>query len=164
MTFRASRQPLLNGNKDHYWMQQAYGQARLAYVSGEVPVGAVLVSAGGELLGSGYNRVISTNDPSAHAEIVALRQAANHIENYRLNNTTLYVTLEPCCMCAAAAVHARIERLVFAARDYKAGAAGTMLNIPALKCLNHRIQIDEGVLQQECADLLSQFFKEKRIK
>lgn len=162
MTSPANRQPPLSGNKDRYWMWQAYEQARLAQTTGEVPVGAVLVSAEGQLLASGHNRVITDNDPCAHAEIVVLRQAARIMKNYRLNHTTLYVTLEPCCMCAAAAVHARIDRLVFASRDFKAGAAGTLLNIPALDFLNHHLKIDEGILQQECSDLLSQFFKGKR--
>jgi tRNA(adenine34) deaminase len=147
---------------DFYWMQQAYQLALIAREQGEVPVGAVLVSASNEVLGRGWNQVIQNKDPTAHAEMVALRAAAALTNNYRLENTTLYVTLEPCCMCAGALVQARIRRLVFAARDVKAGAAGSVYNLLRGFPLNHFVQIDEGLLQQESAALLSDFFIKRR--
>lgn len=150
------------GINDSYWMEQALNLALKAREQGEVPVGAVLVGESNQLLGRGWNQVVQTNDPSAHAEILALREAATHVQNYRLDNTTLYVTLEPCCMCAGALVHARIKRLVFATRDFKAGAAGSVLNLLQGYPLNHKVHIDEGVLQHECATLLTDFFKTRR--
>lgn len=147
---------------DLFWMNEAYRLALTAGEQGEIPVGAVLVSENNELLGRGWNKVLQTHDPSAHAEIIALREAAAYLQNYRLQNTTLYVTLEPCCMCAGALVHARIKRLVFATRDLKVGAAGSMFNLLQGHPLNHQIQIDEGILQQECAALLTDFFKLRR--
>ena len=149
---------------DFFWMQQAYQLALIAREQGEVPVGAVLVSASNQVLGRGWNQVIQNNDATAHAEVVALRTASVLTNNYRLENTTLYVTLEPCCMCAGALVQARIKRLVFAARDVKAGAAGSVYNLLKGSPLNHFVQIDEGLLQQESAALLSDFFLEKRSK
>lgn len=140
-------------------MAQAFQFALKAKDQGEVPVGAVLISADNQLLGYGWNQVIQSNDPSAHAEIIAIRQATNQLKNYRLLNTTLYVTLEPCCMCAGALVHARIKRLVFATRDFKAGAAGSVYNLLRGYPLNHQLQIDEGIMQQECAALLTNFFR-----
>lgn len=147
---------------DTFWMQKALDLAHTAREQGEVPVGAVLVSEQNELLGSGWNQVLQTSDPTAHAEIMAIRDASKQLNNYRLNNTTLYVTLEPCCMCAGALIHARIKRLVFATRDVKAGAAGSAYNLLQGFPLNHSIQIDEGFLQQECAELLTEFFKSTR--
>lgn len=147
---------------DLAWMKQAFQLARAARDAGEVPVGAVLVSEDNQLMGRGYNQVIQKNDPSAHAEIVAIKEACRGLNNYRLQNTTLYVTLEPCCMCAGALVHSRIKRLVFATRDLRAGAAGSVFNLLQGYPLNHQVQIDEGVLQQECAALLSDFFKDCR--
>ena len=144
------------------WMKQAYSLALTAMDKGEVPVGALVVDEDNRLLGTGYNQVIKTQDVSAHAEIVALREASKNLNNYRLNNTTLYVTLEPCCMCAGALVHARIKRIVFATRDFKAGAAGSVYNLLKGYPLNHKIQIDEGILQKECAMLLEDFFKSRR--
>ncbi len=143
---------------DSFWMTQAYNLALRAQEQGEVPVGAVLVSQENELLGGGWNKVRQTNDPTAHAEIVAIREATALLENYRLLNTTLYVTLEPCCMCAGALVHSRINRLVFAARDFKAGAAGSIYNLLQGHPLNHQVNIDEGVMQHECSTLLTSFF------
>lgn len=143
-------------------MAQAYELALKAQKEGEVPVGAVLISAEGAVLGRGSNQVRQNNDPCAHAEILALREAGQTLKNYRLLNTTLYVTLEPCAMCAAALVHARIERLVFATRDFKGGAAGSVFNLLRGQPLNHRVQIDEGLMQEECALLLADFFKERR--
>lgn len=147
---------------DVAWMQQAYQLALRAEAAGEVPVGAVLVSKDGVLLGSGFNQVIAHNDPTAHAEVLALREAAQKTQNYRLLDTTLYVTLEPCSMCAGALVQARCTRLVFATRDLKTGAAGSVFNVLGSAALNHRLQIDEGLLQAECAALLSSFFCARR--
>ncbi len=153
---------VMNASTDLHWMRQAYQQALIAQQLGEVPVGAVLVDAHNEPLALGCNQVIKNNDPTAHAECLVIRAAAAHLQNYRLLNSTLYVTLEPCCMCAGAMVHARIHRLVFAARDVKAGAAGSIYNLLAGAPLNHRVQIDEGLLQAECSLLLSQFFNSRR--
>lgn len=150
------------GINDKEWMQQAYQQALLAEKANEVPVGALIVSAQGELLAATNNAVIRQNDPCAHAEILAIRQAANRLDNYRLDNCNLYVTLEPCAMCAGAIVHARIKRLIFATRDFKAGAAGSVYNLLRGEPLNHQVIIDEGIMQQECAALLSGFFKQRR--
>jgi tRNA(adenine34) deaminase len=147
---------------DLAWMQQAYALAREAEAAGEVPVGAVLVSETGVLLGSGFNQMITKHDPTAHAEILAIREAATSTHNYRLLNTTLYVTLEPCTMCAGALIQARCTRLVFATRDLKTGAAGSVHNVLGGDMLNHRIQIDEGFLQEESAALLSAFFQKRR--
>lgn len=147
---------------DLYWMSQAYKQALLAQSEGEVPVGAVLISEENQLLGMGRNAVQKTHDPSAHAELQAIRQASLALQNHRLLNATLYVTLEPCAMCAGAIVHARIKRLVYATRDFKAGAAGSVFNLLQGYPLNHKVQIDEGIMQHECALILSEFFKLRR--
>lgn len=143
---------------DSFWMQQAYNLALQAQALEEVPVGAVVVSKNNELLGQGYNQSIKTHDPSAHAEILAIREAATKINNYRLVDATLYVTLEPCVMCAGTMVLARIKRLVFATRDFKAGAAGSVYNLVRGYPLNHQIIIDEGIMQKDCACLLSSFW------
>jgi tRNA(adenine34) deaminase len=150
------------GMKDLFWMSQAYKLALMAKEQGEVPVGAVLVAANDTLLGRGWNQVVQGNDPCGHAELIAIRKAALQLGNFRLPKTTLYVTLEPCSMCAGALVHARIERLVFATRDFKAGAAGSVCNLLQGYPLNHQVQIDEGILQQECANLLADFFQTLR--
>ena len=147
---------------DTFWMQQALNLGRFACTQGEVPVGAVLVNEQNQLLGRGWNQVVQTSDPTAHAEIIAIRDAASQLKNCRLQDTTLYVTLEPCCMCAGALVHARIKRVVFATRDVKAGAAGSVFNLLSGFPLNHQVQIDEGFLQHDCALLLSDFFKSRR--
>lgn len=147
---------------DLFWMKEAFALALMAQDQGEVPVGAILVDESDKILGRGWNQVLKTNDPTAHAEIVALREACSQSQNYRLQNTTLYVTLEPCCMCAGALVHARIKRLVFATRDFKVGAAGSVFNLLQGGALNHQVHIDEGVLQHECASLLTDFFKARR--
>lgn len=147
---------------DPFWMKQAYDLAVIAGAQGEVPIGAVLVQDNNQIIGRGWNQVVRTHDPTAHAEIVAIREASVSLQNYRLPNTTLYVTLEPCCMCAGALVHARIQRLVFATRDFKAGAAGSVYNVLQGYPLNHQIQIDEGFLQHDCASLLGDFFKDRR--
>jgi len=147
---------------DSYWMQQAYELALQAEPLGEVPVGAVLVDECGQAIGRGFNQVITKNDPTAHAEVQALREAAVYQQNYRLLNSTLYVTLEPCVMCAGAMVHARIKRLVFAARDIKVGAAGSVCNVLNGHPWNHPVQIDEGIMVDACAELLSNFFAKRR--
>lgn len=150
------------GMSDRYWMQQAYQQAVLAQSAGEVPVGAVLINQNNELIGIGRNTLQHSHDPSGHAEINAIRQASQLIKNHRLLDTTLYVTLEPCAMCAGLIVHARIKRLVYATRDLKAGAAGSVFNLLQGYPLNHKVVIDEGIMQQECSSLLTDFFKECR--
>jgi tRNA(adenine34) deaminase len=146
---------------DVRFMSRALELARQAETAGEVPVGAVIVKDG-VVIAEGWNRPISTHDPSAHAEMIAMRAAAGALQNYRLLDTTLYVTLEPCAMCAGAMVHARVKRVVFAARDPRAGAAGSVFNIVQHTALNHRIQIEEGVLRDECSALLRGFFQKRR--
>jgi tRNA(adenine34) deaminase len=146
---------------DLEFMEQALALARAAAAAGEVPVGA-LVARDGIVLGSGSNAPIATCDPTAHAEIVALRAAGAAIEDYRLTGATLYVTLEPCAMCAAAAVHARIARVVFGAWDPKAGAAGSVLDYFTIPALNHRVDVFGGVQSAASAELLRQFFSARR--
>jgi tRNA(adenine34) deaminase len=142
-------------------MQVALAEARLAAEAGEVPIGAVVVQDGA-IVARGQNRVLRDLDPTAHAEIVALRAAAAALANYRLPGCALYVTLEPCAMCAGAMIHARLARLVFAAADPKAGAAGSVLSVLNHPQLNHQMQIDQGILGEESADLLRSFFRERR--
>ncbi len=147
---------------DTHWMSEAFGEALKAQTRGEVPVGAVLVSANQQRIGKGFNQMIQNHDPTAHAEIIAIREACCFTQNYRLDSTTLYVTLEPCPMCAGAIVHARIKRVVFGARDFKSGAAGSVCNLFHPGLTNHAVQIDEGVLQTQCAKVLTDFFSAKR--
>ena len=142
-------------------MRRALELADVAMVSGEVPVGAVLVHEG-HVIAMGYNQPVGSHDPTAHAEIVALREAGKLLENYRLEDTTLYVTLEPCPMCAMAMVHARVSRVVFGAWDVKAGGAGSIVNIFTLPGLNHRVDAFGGVLMDECAEKLTKFFRARR--
>nr|ART37070.1 D386 [uncultured bacterium] len=146
---------------DQRWMSRAIELARVAESQGEVPVGAVLVRDD-VLLAEGYNRPISACDPTAHAEIVALRAAAAQAGNYRLPGSTLYVTLEPCAMCAGAIVQARVARVVFGARDPRAGAAGSVFQVFGEARLNHRPVVVEGVLAENCGALLSDFFRRRR--
>jgi len=146
---------------DRQFMQQALEQARLAALAGEVPVGAVIVR-NGEVIARAFNQPITNHDPSAHAEMLALRQAALSEQNYRLPGTTLYVTLEPCTMCAGAMLHARVDRIVYGAADPKTGAAGSVLDVFSSKQLNHQTIIEGGVMGQECGQLLREFFKERR--
>jgi tRNA(adenine34) deaminase len=143
-------------------MQLAIAEARAAQAAGEVPVGAVVVAADGRVLGRGRNRVIADSDPTAHCEIVAMREAGRALGNYRLLGCTLYVTLEPCAMCAGAAIHARLARVVYAARDPKAGACGSALAVLNHAALNHRVDVTEGVLAEECGAMLSEFFRARR--
>jgi len=146
---------------DRQFMQQALSQAKLAAAAGEVPVGAVLVRDG-QTISTGFNQPITNSDPSAHAEMMALRAAAQSESNYRLPGTTLYVTLEPCTMCAGAMLHARVERVVFGATDPKTGAAGSVLNVFSEKQINHQTQVEGGIMGEECGQVLRDFFKERR--
>ena len=146
---------------DAYWMKQALALAQKAWDQGEVPVGAILV-LDDEVIGQGWNRPITRHDPTAHAEIMALQQGGQIVQNYRLLNATLYVTLEPCVMCAGAMVHSRIKRLVYGASDLKTGAAGSLLDVLRHPGMNHQIEITAGVMANECSDMLSQFFQQRR--
>jgi tRNA(adenine34) deaminase len=151
----------MQSESEEYYMGLALAEAQKAQAAGEVPVGAVIVSEG-NVIGKGFNRPISGNDPTAHAEIVALRDAAQHQQNYRLSNATLYCTVEPCMMCAGAIIHARIARVVFGTPDPKAGAAGSIYNVLTDPRLNHRVEVLSGVREDECAAILRQFFSARR--
>jgi len=146
---------------DRQAMQAALAEARLAGEAGEVPIGAVVVHEGA-IIARGQNRVLRDVDPTAHAEIVALRMAATALDNYRLSGCTLYVTLEPCAMCAGGMIHARIDRLVFAAADPKAGACGSVLAVLNHPQLNHQLHVEQGIAADESAELLRNFFRERR--
>ena len=150
-------------DRDRYWMAQALDLAQRAAAAGEVPVGAVLVR-GEALIGAGWNQPIGACDPTAHAEVLALRAAAARVGNYRLVDSTLYVTLEPCPMCAGALVQARVARVVFGAVDPRAGAAGTVFNVLQSNRLNHRAEVTGGVLAEVCGTLLRDFFRARRLR
>ena len=152
---------LTEHERDLFWMQHAYQLAERSASEGEVPVGAVLV-LGDELISEGWNRPIQNHDPTAHAEIMALQTAGKKLQNYRLIDTTLYVTLEPCPMCAAAMVHARVAKVVYAADDLKTGAATSAFQLLNSPQLNHQVEMVAGVMQEECSALLSRFFKQRR--
>ena len=152
---------MMQADLDRQFMQQAIEQARLAALAGEVPVGAVLVRDG-QVISTGFNKPITNHDPSAHAEMLALRQAAEAEQNYRLPGTTLYVTLEPCTMCAGAMLHARVDRVVYGAPDPKTGAAGSVVDVFASKQINHQTSVNGGIMAEECGQLLKTFFKERR--
>jgi len=145
-----------------YYMQIALDEAIKASKQGEVPVGAVIIDESGEVIASAGNMRESSNDPSAHAEILAMRKAGQKCESWNLSGCSLYVTLEPCCMCAGAIVNARIRRLIFGATDIRFGGAVTLYNIPADPRLNHRTEVISGVMEEECKKVLSEFFKDKR--
>jgi tRNA(adenine34) deaminase len=147
--------------EDAAWMEQALEQAALAAAGGEVPVGAIVIKDG-QIIGRGHNRNLLENDPTAHAEVVALRDAAARIGNHRLTGCVMFATIEPCAMCAGALVHARISRLVYGASDPKAGAAGSVLQVVNHPGLNHRMEITAGVLAGRCSEVLQRFFREKR--
>ena len=149
-------------DEDQRFMRAAIGEAKVAAAADEVPVGAVVVR-NGEIIGRGLNRPVQDNDPSAHAEIVAMRAAAAHEKNYRLPGTTVYVTLEPCAMCVGAMLHARVARLVFGAYDPKAGAAGSVIDLCDHRQLNHRIEVNGGLLEDQCGALLRKFFEARRV-
>ena len=147
---------------DEVFLRYAIAEARLAEAAGEVPVGAIVVGPDGNIMARGGNQVLRTFDPTAHAEIVALRGAGVALGNYRLLGCTLYTTLEPCSMCAGAILHARIARLVFAAPDPKAGACGSVLNVMNHPQLNHRVEVSSGLMADECGAMLTQFFRSRR--
>ena len=151
----------MSTEQDQYWMRHALQLADKAQSQGEIPVGAVLVKDN-KIIGEGWNQSITLHDPSAHAEMVAIRNAGKNLENYRLVNSSLYVTLEPCPMCAGLLIHSRIDRLVFGASDYKTGAAGSLLDLLGDPRMNHIVEVQGGVLAQECGDKLSAFFKLRR--
>jgi tRNA(adenine34) deaminase len=146
---------------DH--LHSAIAEAQSAEAAGEVPVGAVVVH-NNTIIGRGQNRVLRDSDPTAHAEIVALREAGLHLRNYRLEDCTLYATLEPCAMCAGAIIHARISRLVYAAPDPKAGACGSVLSVLNHPQLNHKLELIPGLLADECSTLLTNFFRRRRLE
>ncbi len=151
----------MSTEQDEYWMRHALQLADNAQQQGEIPVGAVLVKDN-QIIGEGWNQSISLHDPSAHAEMMAIREAGKNLENYRLVDSSLYVTLEPCSMCAGLLIHSRIHRLVFGASDFKTGAAGSLLDLLGDPRMNHRVEVKGGVLAQECGDKLSAFFKLRR--
>lgn len=148
-------------DQDVVFMQRALELARQAAHAGEVPVGAVLVLRG-EVVGEGWNRPIQSHDPTHHAEIMALRQAGQKLKNYRLPGTVLYVTIEPCVMCAGALIHARVEKLIYGALEPRCGAVRTLYQITEDSRLNHQIAVASGLLQEECANLMQAFFQQRR--
>ena len=143
-------------------MREAIKEAKEGWLDGEVPVGALLISQSDEILARDHNRCISLNDPTAHAEILVIRQTAQKLKNYRLNGVTIVVTIEPCPMCMGAIMNARLDTLVFGAFDPKCGAAGSVYNLPDDERLNHRITIISRIMEQECRDLMQGFFRERR--
>ena len=148
---------------DEYYMREALSMARSAECLGEVPVGAIVVREGA-IVGRGFNSPIGESDPTAHAEIAALRDAARSLENYRLPGCELFVTLEPCAMCAGAILHSRIARVVYGARDPKTGVHGSVVDLFAVERLNHHTRVEGGVLSEECSQLLSSFFASRRTR
>ena len=146
------------------FMQQAIEEAQQAVIEDEVPVGAVLVSQDGRVLAKAHNQAIALADPTAHAEILALRRAAQALENYRLPSTCLYVTIEPCIMCMGALLHARVSKIVYGAKDPKGGAAGSCYDLAANPRLNHVIDVEGGILEEECRQLIQAFFERKRLR
>lgn len=146
----------------HQWMEEALSEAEKGARQGEVPVGAVLTDPSGAIVARAHNQPISLNDPTAHAEILALRQASHIYQNYRLPGLTLTVTIEPCLMCMGAVIHARISRLIFGAHDKKSGAAGSLYNLASDKRLNHRLEVISGIREKECLEMIRIFFKNRR--
>jgi len=146
----------------YYFMQEAINEAKNGWIEGEVPVGALLIDNSDRVLAKNHNRCISLNDPTAHAEILVIRQAATSIKNYRLNGLTMFVTIEPCPMCMGAIINARLEMLVFGAFDPRAGAAGSVYNLTNDKRLNHQVKVVSGVMENECKGLLQDFFRRRR--
>jgi len=152
-----------NLRPDEFWMEEALREGVRAQAAGEVPIGAVVVHEG-RILGRGSNRPISSNDPTAHAEIIAMREAGQALGNYRLADCDLFVTMEPCAMCAGAMVHARIRRLIYGATDPKAGAVESVMRVLDNAALNHRIEVTKGVLAGRCMELVQAFFRDKRAR
>ncbi|GKX55184.1 tRNA-specific adenosine deaminase [Leminorella grimontii] len=152
---------MMSRDNDENWMRYALQLAERADEEGEIPVGAVLV-LDNRIIGEGWNRPIGRHDPTAHAEIAALRQGGETLQNYRLLGATLYVTLEPCIMCAGAMVHSRISRLVYGASDFKTGAAGSLIDILGHPAMNHKVEVTAGVLAETCSSRLSDFFRRRR--
>ena len=148
-------------NLDNHYMSEALKEARKAFDADEVPVGAIIVHKG-MVIGRAHNQIKMLKDPTAHAEMIAITQAAAHLQNERLLDTTLYATIEPCTMCAGAMVLGRVKRLVYGAEDQKAGASGSIANITNNNKLNHRIKVTQGIMEAECAGILRDFFKKKR--
>lgn len=148
---------------DNYFMLKALAQAKLAYQEDEVPVGAIIVDDNCNIISRAHNQCIGKNNVTYHAEILALSKACKKVQNYRLNNLTMYVTLEPCAMCAGAIIHARLKRIVIGALDPKTGACGSVFNIINNQANNHQLIISKGVLEKECSRIISQFFKQKRL-
>lgn len=151
-------------DSDEAAMRLALEQARHAAVAGEVPVGAIVVDANGCVIGSGFNQTVSRHDPSAHAEIIALRDAGQRTANYRLPGASLFVTLEPCLMCMGAMMHARLARVIFGAADPKTGACGSVVAAQDIQQLNHHTEVDGGVLSKDCGEILRDFFRERRTR
>ena len=151
------------GESDEFWMRMAVESAGKACEAGEVPVGACLIDSEDDLLATAFNRTITDNDPTAHAEVLVLREGASKIGNYRLSGTTLYTTIEPCVMCAGALVNARVKRLVYGAADERFGAVETLFRLCDHESLNHRIEITSGVLADECRALMQDFFRQRRM-
>lgn len=153
--------PAASNEQDKHFMQRAFKLAMQAEAINEIPVGAVVVYQD-KVIGEGFNQSISLNDPSAHAEMLAIRQAGKSLNNYRLVDCTLYVTLEPCAMCAGLLVHSRVKRLVYGADDLKTGAAGSVFNLVASEKLNHQIEVTQSNMAEQCSEMLSAFFKRRR--
>ena len=149
--------------KDEYFMKAALKAAKKAWENGEIPVGAVLVKDN-EIISTGQNSPITLNDPTAHAEILALREGGEKLKNYRLIDTILYVTIEPCTMCMGAIIHARVKKLVFGTFDPRAGAAGSLFDFTIENKFNHNVEVKSGILESECRELIQDFFKQKRSK
>lgn len=150
------------GISDAFWMERALELARAAAAAGDVPVGAIIVKDG-QIVGEGHNRNLLDTDPTAHAEMIALRQAASRVGNHRLAGAVMFATIEPCAMCAGAMIHARLQRLVYGASDPKAGAAGSVLEVINHPRLNHQMVVTSGVLADQCSEILQEFFRKKRL-
>ncbi|HZP62709.1 MAG TPA: tRNA adenosine(34) deaminase TadA [Terriglobales bacterium] len=161
MEQQTNTQPEAAKLSDELWMEHALRAAHRAWDIGEVPVGAIVVCSG-TIVGEGWNRNLADSDPTAHAEVVALRQAGKNVGNHRLGNCELFVTIEPCAMCAGAMVHARLKRLIYGADDPKAGAVQSVLQVLNHPALNHRMEVRGGILAGKCAELLQEFFKKRR--
>lgn len=151
-------------DNDEAAMRLALDQAKLAAVAGEVPVGAIVVDANGCVIGFGFNQTVSSHDPSAHAEIIALRDAGQRVGNYRLPGASLFVTLEPCLMCMGASMHARVARVVYGAADPKTGACGSVFSAQNIQQINHHTKVEGGVLHDDCSMMLRKFFQERRAQ